>query len=186
MFLYGASGPFGANIALAVRARVIGLRDMGACQNPMGSFLLVQGLETLSLRARAHSNNANQLAVWLSKHEAVTWVSHPSLPAHPSHENAKKYFRPGCFGAVLSFGIKGGSSAASAFISALKLVSHVANVGDAKTLAIHPSSTTHEQLSEKERLAAGVTEDMIRISVGFEDIEDIQADFEGGFEAAKV
>jgi len=112
-------------------------------------------------------------------------VSHPSLPDHPCHANAKKYFRKDTFGAVLSFGIKGGADAAGKFISALKLVSHVANVGDAKTLVIHPWATTHEQLSEKERGEAGVTEDMIRVSVGYEDIEDIQSDFEAGFAAAK-
>jgi len=184
--VFGPAGPFGANIALAVRARVVGLRDMGSCQNPFGSFLLVQGLETLSLRGRAHSLNSNLLAAYLDKSPSVSWVSHPSLPAHPSHANAKKYFRAGTFGAVLSFGIKGGEKAACSFISALKLVSHVANVGDAKTLAIHPWTTTHEQLSEADRGAAGVTPDLIRISVGFEDMEDIEADFEAAFQTAAV
>jgi O-acetylhomoserine/O-acetylserine sulfhydrylase len=182
--VFGPAGPFGANIALAVRARIIGLRDMGPCQNPFGSFMLVQGLETLSLRGRAHSANANALAEWLSSNPNVSWVSHPSLSAHPCHKLAVEYFRKDCFGAVLSFGIKGGAVSASAFISALKLVSHVANVGDAKTLAIHPWATTHEQLSEKERGEAGVTDDLIRISVGYEDIDDIKADFELGFAAA--
>ena len=136
------------------------------------------GLETLSLRGRAHSNNANELAKWLSEHEKVEWVSHPSLESHPCHERAKKYFRQGCFGAVLTFGVKGGKDAAAAFIDSVKLASHLANVGDAKTLVICPSATTHQQLSPEEQLKAGVKPDMVRVSVGYEDIADIKADFD--------
>lgn len=172
------------NVAFLMRARVEGLRDLGCCMSPFNAFQFIQGLETLMLRVERHCENSIALAAWLAKHPKVAWVSHPSLENHSAHTQAQKYFRKGMYGAVLSFGIKGGSAGAQKFISALKLVSHVANVGDAKTLAIHPSSTTHEQLSEKERQEAGVTEDMIRVSVGFEDIEDIQADFEQGFKAA--
>lgn len=183
--VFGPSGPFGANIAFAVKCRIVGLRDLGACQNPFGAFLLIQGLETLSLRGKAHTDNTNALAYWLSKHPDVNWVSHPSLPSHPGHTNAKKYFRKGCYGAVLSFGVRGGKAAANAFISAVELVSHLANVGDAKTLAIHPSTTTHEQLSPSEQHDAGVTDDMIRVSVGYESFNDLKADFTKGFDAAK-
>lgn len=175
--VFGPEGPFKANIAFIIRLRVVNLRDMGACQNPFGSFLLLQGLETLSLRGRAHSDNANAIAAWLKQQPQVGWVSHPSLEDHPTHAIAKKYNRSGCFGAVLSFGLKGGDAAAQAFISKCKLASHLANVGDAKTLVIHPSNTTHEQLTPEEKVAAGATPDMIRVSVGFEDIDDIKADF---------
>lgn len=183
--VFGAEGnPFGANIVFAARTRIIGLRDMGACLSPMNSFLLVQGLETLSLRGRAHCNNANELAQFLSTHDQVSWVSHPSLASHGSHEDAKKYFRPGCFGSVLCFGVKGGKEACVKFLDALTLASHLANVGDAKTLVIHPASTTHEQLEEAEQTSSGVLPDMIRCSVGYEDIADIKADFEAGFKAS--
>jgi O-acetylhomoserine (thiol)-lyase len=181
--VFGPGGPFKANIAFIIRARVVNLRDIGASQNPFGSFLLVQGLETLSLRGAAHSKNANALAAWLEAQPEVAWVSHASLPSHPSHENAAKYFRKGCFGAVLSFGVQGGKSAGMTFISNVKLATHLANVGDAKTLVIHPASTTHEQLSPEEQATAGVTEDMIRVSVGYEDIEDIKADFQQAWAA---
>ena len=182
--VFGPTGPFGCNMAFIFRARVCTLRDTGACQNPFGSFQLLVGLETLSLRGKAHSENANALAAWLKGNENVAWVSHLSLPEHKSHNNAKKYFREGCFGAVLSFGVKGGFEAAKKFIDGVKLASHLANVGDAKTLVIHPASTTHQQLSAEEQAAAGVKSDMIRVSVGYEDLKDIQADFSQAFAAA--
>jgi len=184
--VFGPTGPFKCNMAFIFRCRVIALRDMGACQNPFGSFQLLMGLETLSLRAKAHCENANALAAWLEKHDDVEWVSHTSLASHGSHELAKKYFRPNCFGAVLSFGLKGGKEAGSKFIDNVKLCSHLANVGDAKTLVIHPSSTTHQQLGAEEQEAAGVKPSMIRVSVGFEDLEDIKADFTQAIAAAKA
>merc|ERR1712151_684618 len=150
---FGPAGPFKCNMAFIFRARVISLRDMGGCPNPFGSFQLLVGLETLSLRGRAHSENANALAKYLDEHKDVAWVSHTSLPAHPSHELAKKYFRKNTFGAVLSFGIKGGKDTGAKFINSVKLATHLANVGDAKTLVIHPGSTTHQQLSEAEQKA---------------------------------
>eukprot|EP00419_Tripos_fusus_P058248 CAMPEP_0172928190 /NCGR_PEP_ID=MMETSP1075-20121228/217851_1 /TAXON_ID=2916 /ORGANISM="Ceratium fusus, Strain PA161109" /LENGTH=378 /DNA_ID=CAMNT_0013789469 /DNA_START=37 /DNA_END=1174 /DNA_ORIENTATION=+ len=175
---FGPEGPLKANMAFIFHARLSGMRDMGACQNPFGSFLLLNGLETLSLRGRAHSENANRLAMRLAVHENVDWVSHPSLIDHPSHKTAKKYFRPGTYGAVLSFGLRGGFTAACKFIDSLKMAKHLANVGDAKTLVIHPASTTHQQLSEADQLTAGVRPDMVRVSVGIEDIGDIINDFE--------
>ena len=183
--VFGPTGPFGCNMAFIFAARVVALRDMGGCQNPFGSWCLIQGLETLALRGKAHSENANQLAAWLEAHESVAWASHCSLASHQSHENAKKYFRKGCFGAVLSFGLKGDGRANGAkFIDNVKLASHLANVGDAKTLVIHPGSTTHQQLSDEEQAAAGVKPEMIRVSVGYENIEDIIADFEQAIKAA--
>merc|ERR1712137_633739 len=184
--VFGPSGPFGANIVFAVRCRIIGLRDIGACQNPFGAFMLVQGLETLSLLGRAHCNNANALAEWLSSHDQVAWVSHPSLKSHAAHEDAKKYFRAGCFGAVLCFGVKGGHEACVKFLDALKLASHLANVGDAKTLVIHPASTTHEQLTDEEQLSGGVANDMVRVSVGIEHIDDIKEDFAHALKASRA
>ncbi len=179
---FGPKGPFG-NIAFIIRARVEGLRDFGPCLSPFNSFLFLQGLETLSLRVQRHNDNAISLAEWLEKHPAVTWVSHPSLPSHPSHELAKKYLRHG-FGSVLTFGIKGGREAGRRFIDSVKLASHLANVGDAKTLVIHPSTTTHQQLSDDEQKASGVTPDLVRVSVGIEHIEDIKADFQQAFDKA--
>lgn len=181
--VFGPEGPFKVNMPFIFRARTIALRDMGGCQNPFGSFQLLMGLETLSLRGKAHCANANALAAWLESHPNVSWVSHPSLKSHKSHELAKKYFRPGMFGAVLSFGIKGGYEKAVKFIDAVKLASHLANVGDAKTLVIHPASTTHQQLSDAEQANAGVTKDMVRVSVGFEEIDDIFADFDQALKA---
>jgi O-acetylhomoserine (thiol)-lyase len=182
---FGPKGPFG-NIAFIIRARVEGLRDFGPCLSPFNSFLFLQGLETLSLRVQRHNDNAIELATWLEKHPAVSWVSHPSLPAHPSHALAKKYLRNG-FGSVLTFGIKGGREAGRKFIDSVKLASHLANVGDAKTLVIHPNTTTHQQLSDAEQKASGVTPDLVRVSVGIEHIEDIKADFEQAFgEAVKA
>ena len=183
--VFGPTGPFGCNMAFIFHARVIALRDMGGCQNPFGSFQLMMGLETLALRGARHCENANALAAWLEQHDEVEWCKHPSLASHESHELAKKYFREGCFGAVLSFGLKGDGKAKGAkFIDAVKLASHLANVGDAKTLVIHPSSTTHQQLTEEEQTNAGVLPSMIRVSVGIEDFKDIQADFEQAIAAA--
>lgn len=176
--VFGPNGPFGMNIAFAIRARVETLRDLGACQNPFGSFMLIQGLETLSLRVERHCYNALELARWLRSSEHVAWVSYAGLKDHPYHSTAKKYFRRGMYGAVLAFGVKGGIANGKAFIDNCKLASHLANVGDAKTLVIHPASTTHEQLSESEQATAGVSADMVRVSVGIEHIDDIKEDFE--------
>jgi len=165
------------NIAFIIRARVEGLRDLGPALSPFNSFLFLQGLETLSLRVERSASNALKLAQWLEKHEAVEWVSYPGLPSHPYHANAKKYLRNG-FGCVLSFGVKGGFEAAQTVINNLQLTSHLANVGDAKTLIIHPTATTHQQLSEEEQRSAGVTPELLRVSVGIEHIDDILEDFE--------
>jgi O-acetylhomoserine (thiol)-lyase len=183
--VFGEDGPFG-NIAFAIRARVEGLRDVGPAQSPFNSFLLLQGLETLSLRAERHTENALKLAQWLDDSEHTSWVNYTGLPNHPHHENGKKYLRNGRFGAVLTFGVKGGYDAALQFIENVELASHLANVGDAKTLVIHPASTTHQQLTEKEQASGGVKEDLIRVSVGIEHIDDIIDDFEGAFKKIKV
>ncbi len=175
--VFGTPGQFG-NIAFIIRARVEGLRDLGPCISPFNSFLLLQGLETLSLRVERHNQNALALAQWLTRHPRVAWVSYPGLPDHPHHALAKRYLRPDHFGSMLVFGIKGGLEAGKAFINTVKLASLLANVGDAKTLVIHPSSTTHQQLPEAEQTAAGVTPDLIRVSVGLEHIEDILWDFD--------
>ncbi len=178
--VFGTDGPFG-NIAFAIRARVEGLRDVGPALSPFNSFLLLQGLETLSLRAERHTENAQKLAEWLDKSEYTSWVNYTGLPDHPHHENGKKYLQNGKFGAVLTFGVKGGYDAALKFIEGVELASHLANVGDAKTLVIHPASTTHQQLTEKEQASGGVKEDLVRVSVGIEHIDDIIADFESAF-----
>lgn len=169
------------NVAFIIRARVEALRDFGPALSPFNAFQLLQGIETLSLRAERHAHNANALAAWLDAHDAVEWVWHPSLEGHASHDRARDYFREGAFGSVLSFGIRGGQEAGRAFIESVQLASHLANVGDAKTLVIHPASTTHQQLSEAEQRAAGVRPELIRVSVGLEHIEDIVADFEQAF-----
>jgi O-acetylhomoserine (thiol)-lyase len=181
--VFGTPGPFG-NIAFIIRARVEGLRDFGPAISPFNSFLLVQGVETLSLRVQKQADNSLELAKWLEKHPSVSHVTYPGLSSNPYHALAKKYLTNG-FGAVLNFDIKGGKEAAKTFINSLKLVSHLANVGDAKTLAIHPASTTHEQLSDAEQASAGVTPTQIRIAVGFEHIEDIKADIQQAFDAIK-
>ncbi len=179
--LFGEGNPLGMpNIAFIIRARVEGLRDFGPSQSPFNSFLLLQGLETLSLRVQRHTENALALAHWLESHPSVEFVWYPGLSNNPYHALAKTYLQNG-FGGVLQFGIKGGAENGKKFINGLKLVSHLANVGDAKTLAIHPASTTHEQLSEEEQEKSGVLSNMIRISVGIEHIEDIKADFEQSF-----
>ncbi|KAI8923951.1 O-acetylhomoserine/O-acetylserine sulfhydrylase [Entophlyctis helioformis] len=174
--VFGPDGPFKTNIAFGIRFRVEMLRDIGASQNPFGSFLLLQGLETLSLRGQRHLDNTLALAEWLLTRSEVAWVSYPGLPSHPSHKLAKKYLRNG-YGAVLTFGVKGGLEAGKAFINSVQLASHLANVGDSRTLVIHPSSTTHQQLSAEEQISSGVTSDLIRVSVGLEHIEDIKDDF---------
>ncbi|KAI1909442.1 Homocysteine/cysteine synthase [Ophidiomyces ophidiicola] len=167
-------------ISFAIRVRVEILRDLGAALNPFGAQQLLLGIETLSLRAERHASNAIGIARWLEKNEHVAWVSYPGLESHSSHESAKKYLKSG-FGGVLSFGVKGGAAAGSQVVDNFKLISNLANVGDSKTLAIHPWSTTHEQLSDEEKVASGVTEDAIRLSVGTEHIDDIIADFEQSF-----
>lgn len=177
--VFGADGPFG-NIAFIIRARVEGLRDYGAALSPFNAFLLLQGLETLSLRVERHVENTLTLAKYLSKNPYVSSVNYPGLEDDASYSLAQKYFPKGA-GGVLTFEIQGGKEAAVSFINALKLVSHLANVGDAKTLAIHPASTTHEQLSIDEQLASGVTPGLIRISVGIEHIDDIIADIAQAF-----
>ncbi|MEH2303595.1 MAG: O-acetylhomoserine aminocarboxypropyltransferase/cysteine synthase [Nostoc sp.] len=182
--VFGPSGSFG-NIAFIIRARVEGLRDFGPSLSPFNAFLLLQGLETLSLRVDRHVSNALELARWLERQEQVSWVNYPGLPNHPYHERAKKYLRHG-FGGVLNFGIKGGLEAGRAFINHVKLASHLANVGDAKTLVIHPASTTHQQLSDDEQLSAGVKPDLVRVSVGIEHIDDIKEDFEQAFRQVKT
>jgi O-acetylhomoserine (thiol)-lyase len=179
--VFGEGNPLGLpNVAFAIRTRVEGLRDFGASQAPFNAFLFLQGLETLSLRVERHCQNALSLATWLESHPDVEFVEYPGLASNPYHELAKKYLKNG-FGGMLNFGIKGGKENAAKFIDNLKLASHLANVGDAKTLAIHPASTTHEQLSEAEQKAAGVVPNSVRISVGIEHIDDIKADFDQAF-----
>lgn len=181
--VFGIGGPFG-NIQFIIRARVEGLRDFGPSQAPFNSWLNIQGLETLSLRVQRHVDNALQLAKWLEQHPQVASVNYPGLESSPYHELAKKYLKNG-FGGVLSFEIKGSKEQASRLINNLKLVSHLANVGDAKTLIIQPSATTHQQLSDEEQLAAGVTPASLRVAVGIEHIDDIKADFEQAFAKIK-
>ena len=178
--VFGVNGPFG-NIAFIIKARVEGLRDFGPTISPFNSFLLLQGLETLSLRVDRTVENAQKLAEFLENHPKVEKVLYPGLPSFPDYENAKKYLKKG-FGGVLNFEIKGGKEAAVKFIDHLQLISHLANVGDSKTLIINPASTTHEQLSDEERLKAGITPGQIRLSVGIEHIEDIIADLEQSFQ----
>lgn len=181
--VFGSGGPFG-NIAFIIRARVEGLRDFGPAISPFNSFLLLQGLETLSLRVQRTVDNALALAKWLEKSDFVQKVTYPGLPNNTYHALSKKYLKNG-FGGVLNFDIKGGKEAAVAFINNLKLISHLANVGDAKTLVIHPASTTHEQLSPEEQKAAGVSPTQIRISVGIENIDDLFEDIQQAFDAVK-
>ncbi|MFV0419786.1 MAG: O-acetylhomoserine aminocarboxypropyltransferase/cysteine synthase family protein [Dysgonomonas sp.] len=174
--VFGSDGPFG-NIAFTIRARVEGLRDWGNTISPFNSFLLLQGLETLSLRVERHVENALKIAKWLEQHPKVEYVNYPGLESSPYHTLAKKYFKHG-FGGVLSFKVKGGGDSADKVINSLTLISHLANVGDAKSLIIHPATTTHEQLSEEERIAAGAVSGLLRLSVGIENIDDIKADLE--------
>ncbi|ORY54194.1 lyase [Neocallimastix californiae] len=169
------------NLAFIFRARAELLRDIGPCQSPFSTFLNLLGLESLSLRAQRHVDNALELAQWLKTRDEVAWVSYAGLPDHPTYANAKKYLEHG-YGGVLTFGLKKGYNGAASLISNLKLISDLANVGDAKTLIVHPASTTHEQLSDEEKKAGGITPDLLRISVGIEHIDDIKADFIQAFE----
>ncbi len=170
--------------AFATRIRAEAMRDFGASMSPMTAFLLLQGIETLSLRMDKHLSNTKAMLDFLTNHKQVTWVNHPDLPSHSSHKLAKKYLPKGA-GSIISFGVQGGRDAGRAFIENVELASHLANVGDAKTLIIHPATTTHSRIDAEALVAAGITEDMVRLSVGLEDIEDLIADFENGFRAAK-
>ena len=171
------------NVAFIVKARVHLLRDLGACLSPFNAFLFLQGLETLPLRQRQHSLNALEVARFLKGHPLVSWVSYPGLPDHPSHSLAKRYLS-GHFGALVGFGIKGGLEAGKRFIEAVQLLSHLANIGDAKSLVIHPASTTHQQLTKSEQEATGVTEDFLRLSIGLENVEDIKEDLDQALQKA--
>jgi len=169
------------NIAYILRVRAELLRDIGPTQGPFSTFINLLGVESLSLRAQRHVDNTLELAQWLKTRDEVSWVSYAGLPDHPTYENAKKYLRNG-YGSVLTFGLKKGFEGAAVLIGSLKLVSNLANVGDAKTLIVHPYSTTHEQLTDEEKAAVGITADLIRVSVGIEHIDDIKADFIQAFE----
>lgn len=172
------------SLSFILRARVAGLRDVGAAISPFNAFLILQGIETLSLRVQRHCENALKVAQYLEKHPLVTWVNYPGLPSHATHELATKYLEHG-YGAILGFGIKGGLEAGKKFIDSVKLLSHLANIGDAKSLVIHPASTTHQQLSVEEQLATGVTPDFVRLSVGLESIEDILEDLDQALTASQ-
>lgn len=171
------------NVAFVFKVRVQLLRDIGAALSPFNSFLFLQGLETLPLRQKKHSENAMAVAQFLKGHPLVNWVNYPGLPDHPSHQLAEKYLN-GHYGAIVGFGIKGGLEAGKRFINSVKLLSHLANIGDAKSLVIHPASTTHQQLTRAEQEATGVTEDFIRLSVGIEDVADIREDIDQALRVA--
>ena len=177
------SFPGMGNIAFIVRVRVLLLRDLGPALSPFNSFLFLQGLETLPLRQERHSSNALAVAQFLEAHPLVSWVTYPGLPANPSYPTASKYLKKG-FGGIVGFGIKGGLEAGKKFINAVKLFSHLANIGDSKSLVIHPASTTHQQLTPEEQLETGTTPDYIRLSVGIEHIDDIKADIDQALKAA--
>jgi len=172
------------NVAYIVKARVQGMRNIGLCASPFNAFLFLQGLETLPLRIRQQCANTLELARWLKKHKRIAWVNYTGLPDHPWHKTARKYLKGG-FGAVLGFGIKGGRKAGEKFINSVELASHLANVGDAKTLVLHPASTSHQQMSEAAQRASGVTPEFVRVAVGLENIEDIKADFDQALAASK-
>jgi O-acetylhomoserine (thiol)-lyase len=172
-------------MAFIVKARVEGLRDFGPCVSPFNSFLFLQGIETLKFRMEQHSHNAQQVAEWLEKQPAVSWVKYPGLESSPYRGMARKYLPRGC-GAVMTFGIKGGLEAGRKLIDAVQLFSHLANLGDAKSLIIHPASTTHQQLTDEQQLEAGVTKDLVRLSVGIEDVEDIVWDLEQAIAASQA
>jgi O-acetylhomoserine (thiol)-lyase len=176
--------PAMGNVAFILKARVQLLRDIGACLSPFNAFMFLQGLETLPLRQRQHSENALAVAHYLKKHKLVSWVTYPGLPNHPSHKLAVKYLKKG-FGGMLGFGIKGGLEAGKKFINSVKLFSHLANIGDAKSLVIHPASTTHQQLTPDEQAATGVSQDYVRLSIGIEDVEDIKADIDQALKASQ-
>lgn len=171
------------NVAFIIKVRVQLQRDIGAALSPFNSFLFLQGLETLPLRVRKHSENALKIAQYLKSHPAVSWVNYPGLPDHPSHKLATKYLKDN-FGAIVGFGIKGGLAAGKKFIESVQLLSHLANIGDTKTLVIHPASTTHQQLTPEEQKTTGVTEDFIRLSIGLEDVEDIEEDIDQALKKA--
>lgn len=171
------------SIAYLIKARVQLLRDLGPCLSPFHSFLFLQGVETLPLRIREHSKNALFVAQWLQNNPKISWVNYPGLPSHPCHENAKKFLKEG-YGAIIGFGIKGGKEAGVKLINSVKMISHLANIGDTRTLIIHPTSTTHQQLTPQERISTGVTEDYIRLSVGLEHVDDIIKDLDQAIEAA--
>ena len=173
----------GANIAYIMKMRLQWLRDVGNCLSPFNSFLFIQGIETLHLRMERHCQNALKVANFLQNHDAVSWVNYPGLDDNKNHASANKYFDNGMYGALLGFGVKGGLEGGSKFIDNLKLFSHLANIGDAKSLAIHPASTTHSQLDPEQQATAGVTPDFIRLSVGIEDIDDILADLDQALKA---
>ena len=168
-------------VAFALRMRLVPLRNLGACITPDNSWTILQGIETLSLRMERHSENGSKVARFLQEHPGVEWVQYPGLPGSPGHENAVKYLKNG-FGGMIAFGIKGGLEAGRKFIDSLELISHLANVGDAKSLAIHPASTTHSQLSAKQLQAGGIDEGMVRLSIGIEHIDDITADIKQAIE----
>jgi len=172
------------NVAFIIKARVQLLRDIGACLSPFNSFLFLQGLETLPLRQQQHSKNALEIARFLKKHKLVTWVTYPGLPEGPGYKLANRYLKKG-FGGILGFGIKGGLEAGKKFINSVKMLSHLANIGDAKSLVIHPASTTHQQLSPAEQAATGVTPDYVRLSIGLEDPSDIKADIDQALKASQ-
>ncbi len=173
------------NVAFILKIRVTLLRDMGAAVSPFNSWLFIQGLETLFLRQRQHSANALEVAKFLQNHPLVTWITYPGLPNDPNYANAAKYFKHG-FGGLIGFGIKGGAAAGAKFINSVKLLSHLANIGDAKSLVIHPASTTHQQLTPEEQAATGVKPDYIRLSIGLEDVADIKADIEQALQASQA
>jgi O-acetylhomoserine (thiol)-lyase len=173
------------NISYIIKMRVELLRDMGACISPFNSFQILQGMETLHVRMQRHVQNAQKVAEWLEQNPLVSWVNYPGLASHKDNANAKKYLTNGC-GAIIGFGIKGGLEAGMKFIDNVKLLSHLANIGDAKSLVIHPASTTHQQLSPEEQMASGVSPDFIRLSVGIEDVNDIIADIEQALQAAQA
>ncbi len=182
MIFTEALAPIG-NIAYIIHIRTNWLRDIGGCMSPFAAFLFIQGIETLHLRMPRHCENALAVAQWLTGQYAVEWVNYPGLDDHPSNANAKKYFNGA--GAIVGFGIKGGMEAGKKFINSVKLASHLANIGDAKTLVIHPASTTHQQLSDDEQVAAGVTKEYVRLSIGIEDIDDIKADLDQALKASQ-
>jgi O-acetylhomoserine (thiol)-lyase len=165
------------NIAYIIKARVVLLRDLGAALSPFNAFQILQGIETLHIRYERHSENALAIAKHLEKHPKVAWVNYPGLENSPEKDRVKKYLKHGA-GGIIGFGIKGGIEGGKKFINSLQLISHVANIGDAKSLAIHPATTTHQQLTAEERLATGVTDDFIRLSIGLENIVDIKADID--------
>lgn len=173
------------NISYIIKMRVELLRDMGACISPFNSFQIIQGMETLHVRMQRHVENAQKVAEWLEQSPLVSWVNYPGLESHKDNANAKKYLANGA-GAIIGFGIKGGLAAGTKFIDSVKLLSHLANIGDAKSLVIHPASTTHQQLTPEEQLASGVSQDFIRLSIGIEDVKDIIADIEQALQAAQA